>query len=138
VVLDRRREVQLAEDGGDVLLHRTLRHDELLGDRGVRPALGHQAQHLALARRQTLERILAATPAEQQRDDLGVERGPAARHAADGVGERVDVRDAVLQQVARALRRLGQEVERVRLLHVLRQDEHAGLRMLGADAVGRA
>ena len=44
-----------------------------------------------------------------------------------------DVGDAVLEQVADALGAVGQQVERVALLDVLREHEHAGLRMLAAD-----
>ena len=46
--------------------------------------------------------------------------------------------DAVLQQVADALGALGEEVERVLRLDVLREDEHAGRRMLLADLPRRA
>ena len=74
-----------------------------LGDRVVGAALGHQPEHLALARRQTLQRVLAAAAAEQPRDDLGVERAAALAHAPHGVDEALDVGDAVLEQVADAL-----------------------------------
>ena len=49
--------------------------------------------------------ILAAPAAEQQRDDLRIERRAAAGDAPHGVGERVHVGDAVLEQVAGALGR---------------------------------
>ena len=65
---------------------------------------------------------------EQQRDDLGVQRGAAVGDAAHGVGERVHVGDAVLEQVARALGGLRQQVQRVGLLDVLGEHEHAGVR----------
>ena len=138
VVLRGGREVELGEDRGDVLLDRALGDHERRGDRGVGAALGHQPEHLALARGQRLERVLAAAAAEQQRDDLGVERRAAAGDAADGVGEGVDVGDAVLEQVAGALRRLRQQLERVGLLDVLREHEHADAGVLGADLVRRA
>ena len=138
VVLDRRREVELGEDRGDVLLDRALGDDQRLGDRRVRAALGHQAEHLALARGQRVERILAAAAAEQQRHDLRVERRAAAGDAAHRVGERVHVGDAVLEQVAGALGRLREQLERVGLLDVLGEHEHRRAGVLGADAVGRA
>ena len=95
-------------------------------------------EHLALTRRQRLQRVLAAAAAEQQRDDLGVERGAAAGDAAHGVGEGVHVGDAVLEQVAGALRRLRQQLERVGLLDVLGEHEHADAGVVGADPVRRA
>ena len=74
-----------------------------LGDRVVRAALGHQPEHLALARAQLRQRVLAPAAAEQARDDLGVERAAALPDAPDGVDEALDVGDAVLEQVADAL-----------------------------------
>src|SRR5581483_12224963 len=50
------RESELAEDARDVFLDRPLGDDEALGDRGVRPSLRHQLEHLTLARRQLVER----------------------------------------------------------------------------------
>ena len=85
-----------------------------------------------------LERVLAPAAAEQQRDDLGVERRAAARHAPDSVGERVHVRHAILEQVAGALGGLREQLERVGLLDVLREHEHRRARVLGADPVGGA
>ena len=43
-----RGEAELGEDPLDVLLHRRERDHQRRGDRGVRPALGHQRQHLLL------------------------------------------------------------------------------------------
>ena len=39
--------------------------NELLRDRLVRAALGHQLQHLALARGEGVERVVAAPPADE-------------------------------------------------------------------------
>ena len=49
-----------------------------------------------------------------------------------------DVGDAVLEQIAGALGRLGQQLERVGLLDVLGEHEHRSRRALGADPVRRA
>ena len=118
-----------------MLLDGALGDDERLGDRVVGAALGHQPEHLALARGQRLQRVLAAAAAEQQRHDLGVERRAAVGDAAHRVGEGVHVGDAVLEQVARALGGLRQQVERVGLLDVLGEHEHADAGLLGADPV---
>ena len=74
----------------------------LLRDRVVRAALGHQLEHLALARRELLERVVAARAAHELGHHLGVERRAAVGHAPDGVDEALHVGHAVLQQVADA------------------------------------
>ena len=117
-------DAQLVEDPGHVLLDRGLAHDERLGDAEVGLALRHRGEHIALARRQVVER--AAAPSSQHpADDLGIERAAARRHPLDGVRERRDVADALLEQVADALGTVADQVERVGLLVELRQHEHA-------------
>ena len=54
-----------------------------------------------LARAEPLERVAAAAAGEQLRHDLGVERGAAGGDPAQGLDELADVRDPVLEQVAR-------------------------------------
>ena len=61
---------------------------------------------------------------EQLRDDLRIERGAAGRDAPHGVDEVVDVHDPVLQQVADATAAVGEQLRRVGLLDVLRDDQH--------------
>src|ERR1051326_8637258 len=46
------RQPELGEDVVDVLFHRAAAHHERIGDGGVGPALGHQGEHLPLARGQ--------------------------------------------------------------------------------------
>ncbi len=129
----RGRQPELLEDARDVLLDRADGEHELLGDAGVRAALGHQPEHLELARRQPLERAACASPREELRDDLGIERRAAVRDAPDGVDEVGDVHHAVLQQVADAAVAVGEQLGRVGLLDVLRDDED---RRLGDAAPG--
>ena len=94
-------------------------------------------EDLALARGERLERIVVALAAEHAGDDLGVERRAAGRNAADGVGEGVDVRDAVLEQVADAGGVVGEQLAGVGLLDVLGEDEHADVGQLGAGSPAR-
>ena len=107
----------------------------------VRPALRHQLEHLALARRESLERIVAAVPPDELRDDERVQGRTALRHALDGRDELVDVGDAVLEEIAEPLGVLREQLDGVRMGDVLREDEDAGLGMLrpdlacGADAL---
>ena len=95
-------QVELAEDRADMGLDGPLREPELLGDARVRPALRHQAEHLALARRQLIERVVSRRRDEELLHDLRVERAAAAAHALRSFEELVHVEDAVLQQVAEA------------------------------------
>jgi hypothetical protein len=55
-----------------VLLNRPDRQYERLCDPGVRPPFGHQPQHLALSRRQLLERLAVMAAREELPHDLGV------------------------------------------------------------------
>ncbi len=137
MILGRRGEVELEEDARDVLLDRAWRDEEPVGDRLVRAALGHELEHLALARRQERERVVPAASAEELGDDGGVERGAPLRDAPHGRRELVDVRHPILQQVSETLGRLREEVHRVGGLHVLREDEHARFRSGVAESPPR-
>ena len=53
------RQVELGQDVPDVLADRRFRDDEGAGDGGVGAALGHQREHLALARAESFERVAA-------------------------------------------------------------------------------
>jgi hypothetical protein len=66
-------QVELGEDARHVLLDGAQRDEELVRDRLVRTSLGHKLQHLALSRRQLLQRIVAPPATEQLADDVGVE-----------------------------------------------------------------
>ena len=86
VVVLGRRQVELDEDVADMLLHRARGDHQSRRDAGVGPALGHQPQHLPLARGEAVQRVVA--PADQQlRHHLRVERGAAGRHPAQRVEE---------------------------------------------------
>ena len=75
-----------------------------------------------------VQRIVAAAAAEHVRDDGRVEHRAAGRDAPDGVGEQREVGHAVLEQVADALGAVADQVDRVALLGVLREHEHADAR----------
>src|SRR3954465_13179562 len=120
-------ELELAEDARDVLLDRGLRHDERFGYAAVRLPLGHRCEDVALARAQAVQRSGGATTTEHARNHLRIEGAPPAPHPLDRVGERPDLADTLLQEVADALRAVADEFDRVALLIELRQDEHAGL-----------
>src|SRR3982074_3577714 len=68
-----------------------------------------------------------ATAPEHAPDHLRIESAAAARDARDGIPERIDVADALLQQVADALCAVADEVKGVVLLVILGEHQHAGL-----------
>src|SRR3954463_3517259 len=72
VLLVGRRQAELEEHLADVLLDPAAGDDEALGDRGVGVALGHEAEHLALAWSELVEDVGASAPAQELGDDLGV------------------------------------------------------------------
>src|ERR1700749_3281961 len=92
-----RRQAELGEYAGHVLLHRAARDHELGRDPGVRPALGHQRQHLALPRGQRGQAAALPAGPEQLADYLWVQGGPAVGHPLQRRGELGHVRDPVLE-----------------------------------------
>ena len=104
-----------------------------VGDALVGEPLGHQREHLALARREVVERVLPAAAAEHPRDHLGVERRPAAARPSDRLDEVAEVGDAVLEQVADAARVVADELGHEALDEVLGEHEHADLGLLAPD-----
>ena len=126
-------QAELEEDRVDVRLDRPRAEEEPAADALVGEPFGHQGEHLALARRQLVDRALVVLPAEQLRDHDRVDRRAAAADAPDAVEKVVDLEHAVLEQVAESLCALGEERQRVLRLDDLREQEHGGLRAEGAD-----
>jgi hypothetical protein len=84
VVVWRGEQPELEEDRVDVRLDRLRAEEQRLADRTVRPALGHQAEDLALARRQLLERVVVVASTEQLCDDVRIDDGAAVRDPSHG------------------------------------------------------
>src|SRR5258706_10197663 len=63
------RQVELAEDAADVLLDGSLGNEDLPGDARIGRALSHQAEDLALARRQDVEGIAPAASHDELADE---------------------------------------------------------------------
>src|SRR6266536_2141636 len=97
MIVRRVRELQLLEDVPHVLLDGAVGDPEAPRDAGVRPALGHESQNVALARRQPLERIACAPRSHELLDQGGVDDGPAGADAPERVAQLVDVTDTRLQ-----------------------------------------
>ena len=95
-------------------------------------------EHLAVALRERDEPVVAATATQHLDDDLRVERRAALADAAHRVREALDVPHPVLEQVAGPFGAVADEVERIALVQVLRQDHHPGFRQAAADLDCRA
>ena len=94
------------------------------GDRGVRPALGHQRRApRVLAGVSRSSGSSCAAPGQQRGHHLGVEHGAAVRHPPHGVDERGDVGDPVLEQIADGALAALEQLAGVELLDVLRQHQ---------------
>ena len=66
---------QLGEDAVDVLLDGPLRHPQQSADACVGPAFRHQLEHLALARRQDVERVVRPARGDQLLNERRVDDG---------------------------------------------------------------
>src|SRR5690348_15645839 len=95
----RRRDAELGEDAGDVLLRGPQRDDQVVRDALVGGAGRHQLQHLTFARGQYGEWVVAASSLQQGGHDLRIDGRAAGGNPPYGAGEVLDVADPVLQQV---------------------------------------
>ncbi len=121
-----------------MLLDRPAGDDQGGRDPGVGAALGHQGEHLALARGQRGQALGVAAGAEELADHLGVEGGAAGGDPGQRVGELGHVGDPVLEQVADAGGAALQQLGRVPGLDVLGEHQHAGPGMPAAELEGGA
>ena len=121
------RQPELGEDARHMLLDGAERDHELFRNRLVRAAFRHQSQHLALAGRQLVDRIVTPAASDELRHDRRIERRSTLRDTPHRSRELVHVGDAIFQQVTDALRVLAEQFHRVGRLDVLREDEHTRL-----------
>ena len=83
VIVLGRRQPQLGEDAVNVLFDRSLGDPELTRNAGVRAALGHQREHLALAPRQDVERVFDTAGGDELLDEHGIDHGsPRTIHSS--------------------------------------------------------
>ena len=132
-------EPELQEDRVDHLLNRPFRQNERFGDRRVVLALGHLAQHVALARRQLSERrfVVAGGLRHQGFDHLRIDHRTALRDSQNRAGELVEILDSLLEEVRTASAPTLQQRQDVLRVRVLAEDDDADLRMPLAQALGR-
>jgi hypothetical protein len=106
-------------------------------DGGVRAALRHEFEDLALARGEPGEGDVAGVRGEQLGDHLGVYGGVAGRDPPHRLDELVGVDHPVLDQISDRPGAVGQQLPGVQLLDVLGQHEHGQARDLAAGRQGR-
>lgn len=87
--------------------------------RAVRKALGHQAEHGALALGELVEWVVGALLVDEPSDELGVDHAVTIGDAPHVGGEAVEVRDAILEQITDACLELADQPHRVMGLDVL-------------------
>ena len=78
-----------------------------------------------LPRRDPLQRILAPVATQELRHDRRIDRRAALADSPNGGRELLHVADAILEQIAHPLRRVGEQLHRQAELEVLREHEHA-------------
>ncbi len=129
-------ETELGEDAADVLGDRAFGHPQTTGNSGVRATFGHKREHLALARRQLIERVVDALGRDELLNQRWVDDRTAPDDAFERLNEVVHVRDATLQQVPASLA-TGEETHRVLKLDMGRENENSRVRILRANRVRR-
>ena len=92
---------------------------EPLCDAAVGESLRHQAENLALPRRQLFQRVGLARTLEDLCHELGVDDSLARGDALESIDELPGVEDAVLEQIATAAVQAVQQAERVARFDVL-------------------
>ena len=94
------RERQLAQDAADMLVDGALADPELAGDTGVRPALGHEPQDFALARREVAKRISDSPGGDELLHQPRVDDRTAVGDPLKRLEKVVHLGDPALQQIA--------------------------------------
>jgi hypothetical protein len=124
-------QAELRVDARHVLLDGAKRDEEPLRDRLVRAALGHQLEHLSLARRQLVERVVSPLAADELAHHGRVERRAAVRNSTDGRAELLEIGDAILQEIPDPLGARLEQRHRIAGLDVLgeQEDPDAGVRL---------
>jgi len=103
-----------------VLFDGVLADEKALGDRLVRPAFGHECQHVSLSIGQLFERVVASSPLVYELgDDRRIEHRASGADPPHTRYQLVEVRHPVFEQVTDAVGATGQELDRIRRLDML-------------------
>jgi hypothetical protein len=125
-------ERQLAQDAADMFVDSAPADPQLAGDTGVRPALGHELEDLALARREVAKRIFNSPRRDQLFYQSRVDDRTAVGDSLEGIKKVPHLRDSALQQVANPAP-FGEQVHRAVDLDVGREHQDADLGEFSAD-----
>ena len=118
---------ELLEDVRDVLLHHGLTDVQCPADSPVGFTLGHRRKDLELPWAESIHWGGSPAATQHPRDELRVECRPAIGDPGRRVDEGLYLTDSLLEQVSDSVGTVGEQVERVALLEVLREDQQACL-----------
>src|SRR6266566_8788279 len=136
MLVRRLKQAKFLKDLRYVCLNRALRQEEMASDGSVRHPLCNESQNLPLALGQSGEWVLSTTSPNQLGDDRWVYDSLALHDPAQRIHYRRYVENAVLQEISDAFRIRLDELHRVSGLDVLREDQHAYVRILGPNLAG--
>ena len=115
-----------------MLMDRAFADPQLAGNTGVRPALGHELEDLALARREVAKRILDSPSGDEVLHQPRVDDRTAVGDPLDRLKKVVHLGDPALQQIADPAP-LGEQVHRTVDLDMRGEHEDADRRKFCAD-----
>jgi len=142
MIVDSLRERQLAQDATDMLMDGAFADPELAGDPGVRAALGHELEDLALARREVAKGILDSPSGDELLHQPRVDDRAAGGDALKRLKKVVHLGDPALQQIADPAP-LGEQADRAMDLDMRGEHEDADRgefcadRLRGIQTLGR-
>ena len=129
-------DVEFLKDVLDVPLDGFRAEVEAIADAFVGAAFGDQREQLALAVGELVQLAGWLAVVEEPGDDRWVDHAFAFVQASERVGEQREIRDAFFEQVANPGWVLLDQPHCVAGVEVVREDEHSGLWVCGADLVG--
>ena len=142
MIVDGLRERQLAQDAADMLMDGAFADPQLAGDPGVRAALGHKLEDLALARREVAKRILDSPSGDELLHQPRVDDRTTVGDPLKRLKKVVHLGDPALQQIADPAP-LGEQADRAMDLDMRGEHEDADRgefcadRLRGIQTLGR-
>src|SRR5215217_6241773 len=103
---------------------------EATGYGGVRQTFGDQSQYLTLSLGQPVQRILPPVATHEASDDRRINNRLVVSDSTQGVDQDGYIKDSLLEQVTDPSRVLLQQLQRIRRLDVLGEDQHPNPRVL--------
>ena len=132
MIVDGLRERQLAQDAADMLMDSAFADPQLAGNTSVRPALGHQLENLALARREVAKRISDSPGPDELFHQPRVDDRTAVGDPLERPEKVPHLGDPALQQIANPAP-FGEQAHRAVDLDMRGKHQDADLREFCAD-----